>query len=136
MGYYIVGRCQDYDIIITNAPDSVIQKDQTVIDNCLTVLQAAKAFAADNGGAFPGNLADVTPTGKTFLDYLPDGRRLKNPYYYNLPTEPIPGLAAWPGGTGYLALDTVGSGKYNGCYIEGMGPWYYELIFKQAYHVP
>ena len=80
VGYLIIGRGQERDITISNLPDSLMLRDDRVIENCLTVQVAVEAFAAENGGVYPLNMIDETPLGNTMKDFLPDGILLINPY--------------------------------------------------------
>ncbi len=69
--------------------------------NCYTVQQAAEAFAAQNGGLYPRNVAfDTTLAGDTLKDLLPKGVLLENPFT-QVRSEPFNGLSLSPGETGY-----------------------------------
>jgi hypothetical protein len=119
VGYLIIGRGQERDFTITNLPDSVIQLEDRVIENCLTVRTAVEAFAAENSGIYPSNLADETPLGNTVFDLFPDGMLLENPYT-TARSEPVDGAAALPGETAYL-VRADSTGTNTGYVITGFG---------------
>ena len=88
VGYLIIGRGEKSDTTFTNLPDSVLQLEDRVIENCLTVQAAVEVFAAENGGIYPSNVgAEETRLGNTVIDLLPGGQHLKNPYT-SFRTEP------------------------------------------------
>ena len=81
--------------------------DELVIKNCTTVQEAARAFAAQNDGSYPTDTdSDRTLLGNTLIDLLPNGERLENPYTHAV-TEPICGVAANPGETGYSGYSHI-----------------------------
>ncbi len=130
VGYGIIGRGETRDIVITVGPDTVIAKDDRVIQNCYLVQAAVEAFAADNNGVYANNGGSVNPLGKKLTDYLPGGRLLINPYS-TARTEPNwGGLAATAGGTGYLSVDTNGDLVMDGYNIDGItGDGYTQIIY-------
>ncbi len=82
-----------------------------VLLNCGLVRAAAEAFAADNNGLYPADASgSVSLLGKTLIDYLPGGERLLNPYHGQA-TEPVDGVAANQGETGYFACYCPGTPK-------------------------
>ncbi len=122
VGYLIIGRGEESDTTFTNLPDSVLQLEDRVIENCLIVQAAAEAFADENGGIYPANAGvDETPLGNTLIDLLPGGLLLENPYT-SLRTEPIDGAAATPGQTGYMPI--VDNGIKVGYSITGFGSFW------------
>jgi hypothetical protein len=118
-GYRIVGRGEFGEVVLTNASQIVI-KEQTVIKNCLNIRAAVEAWTTDNGGVYPANLSDVTGSGDTVIDYLPMGWLLVNPFTFAR-TEPVYGMAAANGSTGFLSLDANGDGTMDGYQISGVG---------------
>lgn len=107
VGYLIIGRGEEGDITITNLPDSVRHMEARVIDNCWQVRDAVEAWAAESGGFYPGNLSEKSPLGNTVFDLLPDGRLLENPYTGQR-TEPMDGVSACPGQSGYMVRCSEG----------------------------
>jgi hypothetical protein len=101
-------------------PESLSPRDQ-IIRNCWIVQAAAEAFAAENNGQYPGNLAEETPSGNSLIDLLPDGVRLVNPIW-DARVNPIDGAAAQQGETGYVVI--VRNGLNTGYAITGCGPEY------------
>ncbi|MCH7549182.1 MAG: hypothetical protein IH969_06575, partial [Candidatus Krumholzibacteriota bacterium] len=121
VGYVITGRGESGDIVITNAPDSLVQRHQHVIDNCLIVQAAAESFAADNNGVYAVNGGSRSLLGKVLTHYLPDSTLLINPYT-NAATEPNwGGLAAAAGAIGYLSIDITGDLIMDGYFIDAIG---------------
>jgi hypothetical protein len=127
-GYYITGLGVEESFMVTNIQTPLLTKERQVIENCLLVRDAAEAFAADNNGVYSNGLADYTPAGMTVIDYLPVGRLLVNPFT-GYPTEPVVGVPAARGSTGYLALDIDGDGTMDGYKIDGLGgdPCWHEI---------
>lgn len=101
-----------------------------VLENCRIVQAAAERFAAENGGIYPGNLADETPAGDTVIDFLPDGRLLDNPVW-EVATEPVSGAAASRGQTGYVSIYCDGQAR--GYTITGVGMGYYNIVVLTRY---
>jgi hypothetical protein len=135
VGYYIVGRGESQDYVTTNIPDveTHTQREQSVIDNCLTVIAAVEAFAADNGGVYPYNGTTKTPAGQTVGDYLPEGLLLVNPYT-GVRTEPQwVGAPANPGQTAYQFVDQDGDGTPDHYLVGGVGSYYSPPIYSQEY---
>ena len=95
-------------------------KEASVKENSHTVQLAAEDFAVLAEGVYPASLADALPsTGETLVDMLPQASNLPNPFTKAL-TEPIDGVAATPGETGYQpAID--GTGTVIGYVITGYG---------------
>jgi prepilin-type N-terminal cleavage/methylation domain-containing protein len=96
-------------------------KEAAVKSNCHTVQLAAEDFAVLNNGVYAGDTdTDVTATGSTIVQLLPQSTRLKNPFT-NALTEPLSvGAAANPGETGYQPF--LGpSGTNDGYTITGFG---------------
>lgn len=100
----------------TAGPDSLLRRDARVLANCRAVRDAAEAFADRNNGVYPGGGADANLDGDTLIDLLPGGRLLTNPYTMTA-TEPVFGVAATYGQTGYLGTDTDGNGTVDGFLI-------------------
>jgi hypothetical protein len=96
-----------------------------VLENCRIVQAAAETFAAENGGFYPNNTADVTSLGNTLIDLLPDGMLLENPYW-GARVEPVDGAAASIGQTGYYPV--VCGGQVKGYTITGVGAATWEHI--------
>ena len=122
-GYYIVGRGEECDIVLTSIQESELQadRDAAVVHNVKVVEIAAHAFAQDNDGVFATNNADLSNAGLTIQQYLPDSRLLVNPYT-GWETEPQWGAAAAATGqTGYIAIDPNGDGVNDGFMVDGVG---------------
>jgi prepilin-type N-terminal cleavage/methylation domain-containing protein len=95
-------------------------KEASVKSNCHTVQLAAEDFSVQNDGVYSNGLADVLPSGDTMVDLLPGGALLDNPFT-KVPSEPVVGLPAAAGSTGYLAIDSDGDGTMDGYQIDGLG---------------
>jgi prepilin-type N-terminal cleavage/methylation domain-containing protein len=94
-------------------------KDASVKANSHTVQLAAEDFAVQNNGTYASDLTDLTMSGVTIIDALPQNQRLPNPYTRAL-TEPVDGAAASIGETGYEPV-VDGSGNNVGYVITGVG---------------
>jgi hypothetical protein len=118
VGYLITGFGADGELIrLSNLPHDIFYFEEQTIANCYTVLDAVEAFAADNNGIYPSNVdVHINALGKTVLDYL--GGLLVNPYTL-LAQEPVNGVAAFPGQTGYSPI--IGGSRPVGCWITGYG---------------
>jgi prepilin-type N-terminal cleavage/methylation domain-containing protein len=94
-------------------------KEASVTSTCHTVQLAAEDFAVQNDGNYAANLADATPTGASIIDLLPGGGVLIENPFTRAATEPVNGIAANPGETGYQVLVQVGMNV--GYTITGFG---------------
>ena len=92
-------------------------KEASVKENCHTVQLAAEDFSVRNDGVYASNLADAAP-GQTLVQLLPGGVLLANPFS-RADTEPVDGLAAGEGQTGYLPIVQFGTNV--GYSINGVG---------------
>jgi len=131
VGYYVVGRGETRDFIVTNITDPEIhmEREQAVVENCQTVHAAVEAFAAENGGAYPYGGVDVNGAGNTVHDYLPEGLLLVNPYT-GLRTEPMWGGAPFaPGGSAYQFINSDG-GDIDGYLIAGLGTYLLAPVYQ------
>jgi hypothetical protein len=119
-GYMITGFGESGEILLVtqNWPDSLVALDALTIANCLLVQRAVERFAAENGGAYPRGSWDLTPLGHTYVDFLPCGTLLRNPYHCQN-TEPVDESAAQPGETGYVPM--MQDGRWAGYWITGHG---------------
>lgn len=98
-------------------------KEAAVKSNCHTIQLASEDFAVQNDGVYAGTVAEALPsTGESIVTMLPGGALLENPFT-KIATEPIDGVAATSGQSGYapVALNGVnigysitGCGKDNG----------------------
>jgi prepilin-type N-terminal cleavage/methylation domain-containing protein len=95
-------------------------KEASVKSNCHTVQLAAEDFSVQNDGVYSNGLADVLPSGDTIIDLLPGGVLLENPFT-KAATEPVVGLPAAAGSTGYLSIDSDADGTMDGYQIDGLG---------------
>ncbi len=83
-------------------------QDAGVKSNSHAVQIAAEDFAVQNGGIYANDLTDVTPSGTTIIDVLPQNQRLQNPFT-RARTEPVDGAAGNLGETGYEpVVDALG----------------------------
>jgi hypothetical protein len=132
--FRVTGYGANGDVVteLTHDPsDSLLLRDDSVVQNCETVRDAVEAFASMNDGWYPGGLWDTTPGGDTVIDLLPSGTLLDNPYT-GVPTEPTNGTAALFGQTGYLVqVDTLG--RNAGYTITGYG-WCGEIVNISVMH--
>jgi len=94
-------------------------KEASTKSNCHTVQLASEDFAVQNNGVYAANLADVTPAGQTIIGLLPNSALLENPFT-KAASEPVDGVAAAPGVTGYVVLDDA-TGTHVGYSITGYG---------------
>jgi prepilin-type N-terminal cleavage/methylation domain-containing protein len=95
-------------------------KEASVKSNCHTVQLAAEDFSVQNDGVYSAGFATVLPSGEVLTDLLPGGVLLDNPFT-KVATEPVVGLPALAGSTGYLAVDSDADGTMDGYQIDGMG---------------
>ena len=81
-------------------PPAVVEPilEDLVIQNCYIVQAAADAFAAQNG-IYPATVQQFQP-------FLPNGQLLENPFT-GLESDPVNGVAAIPGQTGYLPIPSA-----------------------------
>lgn len=94
-------------------------KDAGVKSNSHTVQMAAEDFAVQNNGTYAADLSDLTPTGESIIDVLPQNQRLANPFT-RAHSEPVDGPATNKGETGYEPV-VDGTGAYVGYVITGQG---------------
>jgi len=92
-------------------------KEAAVKENCHTVQLAAEDFSVRNDGIYAGNLAD-NAVGFTLVQLLPGAGPLENPFS-RANTEPVDGIAAAEGQTGYLPIVQFGANV--GYSINGVG---------------
>ena len=120
-GYYINGWGENGEIfrVLKNFPACFANFDSVVVSYCHLVQEAAENFAADNNGIYAGGLADANSAGNTLIDYLPDGRLLRNPYT-GAETEPVGAAAGTPGQVGYVVV-VDHTGTNSGYTITGWG---------------
>jgi prepilin-type N-terminal cleavage/methylation domain-containing protein len=95
-------------------------KEASVKSNCHTVQLAAEDFSVQNDGVYAATTGDVLPSAQTFVDLLPGGALLANPFTKAL-DSPIDGAAAAVGVTGYLPVDENADGVNDGYSITGFG---------------
>jgi hypothetical protein len=121
LGYRVIGWGEDPMplVVLSAGPDSLVARDDSVVANCLTVVDAAEEWASRNGGSYPTDLSDRGADDLTLLDLLPDGQRLRNPFW-DLLTEPKDGAADQTGQTGYVVC-TDREGQSVGYTINGWG---------------
>ena len=127
VGYYIVGRGLYEDFVVTNTADPQIHLDreQTIIDNILTLTDAIDEFISNNQGQYPVDASEQNYMGWTLLDYLPDRQLLLNPYT-NQRTEPSQWTQQRPDSPGQIAYsyyDADGDGLRDGCRIQAVGSY-------------
>lgn len=95
-------------------------KEAVVKSNCHTVQLAVEDWAVQSDGLYPVSVdADPSPLGETVVDILPHGALLENPFTKNA-TEPVNGVAALPGQTGYVVVPNA-VGVNNSYDITGFG---------------
>jgi prepilin-type N-terminal cleavage/methylation domain-containing protein len=94
-------------------------KDAGVKSNSHAVQVAAEDFAVQNNGVYAADLSDVTNSGVTIIDALPQNQRLPNPFT-RARTEPVDGAAASKGETGYEPVVDA-NGVNIGYVITGQG---------------
>ncbi len=94
-------------------------KEASVKSNCHTVQLAAEDFAVQSDGVYAADIGtDTTPSGSTITTMLPGGVLLENPFT-KVATEPVDGVAAAAGQTGYAPV--VQGGVNVGYSITGAG---------------
>jgi Tfp pilus assembly protein PilE len=98
---------------------TVQSKDAGVKANSHTVQMAAEDFAIQNDGTYASDLSDLTPTGESIIDVLPQNQRLPNPFT-RARSEPVDGAATNRGETGYEPV-VDGNGVNVGYIITGQG---------------
>jgi len=83
-------------------------KEASVKSNCHTVQLAAEDFAVQSDGVYAADIGtDTTPAGDTITNMLPGGILMDNPFT-KVATEPIDGVAAAAGQTGYVPVNQGG----------------------------
>ena len=103
-GYMVAGPIRDSLTVVTErtaGPDSLHMRDALVITNCLLVHDAVAEWATASTDPYPGSVGQENDNGDNIVDLLPGRRLLTNPYH-GLQTEPINGVAAAWGQTGYV----------------------------------
>ena len=77
-GYLVVGRGERCDIVLSDVEnvDLYLAQEEAVRENCRVVVEAAEAYALDNGGEYPTDDREVNLAGLTVQDYLPGGTLL------------------------------------------------------------
>ena len=95
-------------------------KEASTKSNCHTVQLAAEDFSVQNDGVYAADLSATAPNGDTIIDMLPGGTNLPNPFTKAL-DQPVDGVAAAAGATGYVAVDDDGDGTWDGYSITGFG---------------
>ncbi|MCX5752575.1 MAG: hypothetical protein NTW97_02880 [Candidatus Krumholzibacteria bacterium] len=116
--FLMLGACSSEQSTIVNPGYPIDVKEDLVRSSCQKVREAADAFAAENGGEYPLDLlSDTTGTGRRFIDFLPGGRLLANPFTGEN-TEPTLGTADSPGEIAYRVRGFCQSWGY---WITGFG---------------
>ncbi len=95
-------------------------KEASVKSNCHTVQLAAEDFSVQNDGVYAATTGDALPSGTTFIQLLPGGALLENPFT-KVADSPVDGAAAAVGVTGYQPIDDNGDGVNDGYSINGFG---------------
>ena len=95
-------------------------KEASVKSNCHTVQLAAEDFSVQNDGVYAAATADALPSGTTFIQLLPGGALLENPFT-KIADSPADGVAGAVGLTAYAAVDDNGDGVFDGYSITGYG---------------
>jgi len=93
-------------------------KAANVKQNCHTVQIVAEDYSVVNEGTYAGSTADINTAGDSIVDLLPQSQLLVNPWT-GANSEPIDGVAATPGQTGYRPINQNGNNV--GYVIEGYG---------------
>ena len=93
-------------------------KAANVKQNCHTVQIVAEDYSVVNEGTYAGSTAEVNVVGSSIIDLLPQSQPLVNPWTGNN-SEPVDGVAATPGQTGYRPINQNGTNV--GYVIEGYG---------------
>ena len=127
VGYYIVGSGLYEDYVLTNIvdPEIHIEREQLVIQNVLTLIDAIDEYIGWNEGVYPVDGDYVGDSGWTLIDFLPGGELLANPYT-NERTEPsiwTSQRADLPGQIAYVYYDSDGNGVRDGCRIEAVAAY-------------
>jgi len=136
LGYYILGRGETRDVVLTNLNDAQKHLDREAIvqANCYYLLVAGLAYGDDNNGVCAPNGDMVNAAGKTLMDYLPNGTKLLNPYT-GLKSEP----SMWEqdatgmGQLSYTALDLEDDDVMEGFEIQAAGGYAPTPIFRYRY---
>lgn len=104
-GYTITGCGKSSIIVELSNLDAL---EDSVLNNCLLVQQAAEKFAARNEGLYPRELGDCTSCGgESVIDLLPGGCHLTNPFTRH-GDQPVDGRVAIVGATGYQVVSPIG----------------------------
>ena len=116
--FVVLGACSSEKNTVLSPEYPMDVKEDLVRLNCQKVCDAADAFAAENGGEYPLDLlSDTTLTGKRFIDFLPEGHMLANPFTGE-DTEPVLGTAD---SSGEIAYRVRGFCPRWGYWITGFG---------------
>jgi len=102
MGYRIRGYSEAGQVMeLTNIEST---EEASIRNNCYTLMEAAEAFAASNGGKYPYDINNENLMSESIIDLLPRGRAPMNPY-----TGQDNGLvnhtACNPGEVGYAKIE-------------------------------
>jgi hypothetical protein len=94
----VVSSCDGDDLSLAiDPPPPALTTDELIIADCYVVRDALEAYAADNGGEYPGY------PGPPFTPYLPGNNKLPN-RYTGRSTLPIFGAPNWPGEIGVIVF--------------------------------
>ena len=115
--YYIISGFGDSTLVVEFS--NLQELEEQVVLNCYRLMDAAEAFARENGGYYAADNATVNDSCKTIVDYLPGGMLMINPLTGARSEPAVFGGAAGAaaGQTGYAPLNY--SGYYVGYYITG-----------------
>jgi hypothetical protein len=125
LGYRITGYGKEGVLVklenLSSVPQELRSAHDALFANVRLVVDAAKAYAAANNGAYPSDVGG-TPNleGDTLVDLLPNGELLINPFT-SMPDQPIDGSSASAGDIGYVPSDPVGDGTLGSFVIDAMG---------------
>lgn len=109
-------------------------KEAAVRSNCHTVQLVAEDFSVQNDGVYASSTAAALPSGTTFVQLLPGGVLLENPFTKRN-TEPHDSVVSQAGFTTYEGVDTDNDGiKDDGYVIRGYGRDGEEVIRLTSVH--
>jgi prepilin-type N-terminal cleavage/methylation domain-containing protein len=97
-----------------------LAREDEVKSNAHAVQLAAERFAVKNNGKYATSVDDVLPSGITFIQLLPGGHLLKNPFT-KVADSPIDGVDPNVGQIGYISVDDNGDGEIDGYQVTGFG---------------
>ena len=136
VGFRVVGLGRDSELIrlenFTHVDARTVSAYDSVLANAAATAAAADEFRRQ-AGYCPSYTADQTPSGENFVDFLPGGTLMTNPFL-GVASEPTDGSSSYAGNVGYVGTDRDGDGAVDSYIIEASGSIGAWLILTRLPH--